>query len=500
LEANENHHADRIERPFSTLSAMSVGATTTNSAVGVILTLSATITYGGSVLLFYGFCAMALVGLCTAISLGELASAYPDAGGQYVWTARLAPPKYRRFLSYVTGLLSWAGAVCTGGSTCLIAPMMIFQLVSFFNPNFENKPWMAFLGYQAVNIITLLPSLFESLLPKVSKSLLAFTGCLLLTFFIGLFSASDNMQTPEDFFTRFHNTSGWSSGIAVLIGINSLNWCFSCLDAIVHLSDEIPQPQKNIPKALIWSIVVGFVTGLMIIFAFGFNATDYDMENSSVSITYYAINRSRVAATVLQSFLFISTIGAQWGIHLWQSRLAWTIGMNKGLPWHKHLSKVAPPPYNTPVWALIFSACWTSLLGCLYLASTAAFSSFTAAGILFQYTSYVVPIILMNIRGRSNFPHGTFWFPRIGVLANIVLCCWFLVALVFYCFPYTSPVDMSAMNWMVAVIPAALILILFCWFGYGRRNFSFPELEIIEGESNDDGYQSRPVVCGMPKV
>ncbi|KAI3571488.1 amino acid/polyamine transporter I [Fusarium oxysporum f. sp. albedinis] len=468
---------------------MSVGATTTNSAVGVILTLSTTITYGGSVLLFYGFSAMALVGLCTAISLGELASAYPDAGGQYVWTARLAPPKYRRFLSYVTGLLSWAGAVCTGGSTCVIAPMMLFQLVTFFNPDFENKPWMAFLGYQAVTIVTLLPSLFESLLPKVSKSLLAFTGCLLLTFFISLLSASDHMQTPEDFFTRFYNASGWNSGIAVLIGINSLNWCFSCLDAIVHLSDEIPRPQNNIPKALIWSIAVGFVTGLMIIFAFGFNATDYEMENSSVSITYYAIKLFSV------HFYHRSSMGHS----PLASRLAWTIGINKGLPLHKHLSKDAPPPYNTAVWALIFSASWTRLLGCLYLASTAAFSSFTAAGILFQYTSYVVPIILMNIRGRSNIPHGPFWFPRIGVLANIVLCCWFLVALVFYCFPYTSPVFMSEMNWVFAVIPAALTLILLCWFGYGRRNFSFPELEIIEGERND-GYQPRPTACNAGKV
>ncbi|KAK2468065.1 hypothetical protein H9L39_20287 [Fusarium oxysporum f. sp. albedinis] len=105
----------------------------------------------------------------------------------------------------------------------------------------------------------------------------------------------------------------------------------------------------------------------------------------------------------------------------------------------------------------------------------------------------------MNIRGRSNIPHGPFWFPRIGVLANIVLCCWFLVALVFYCFPYTSPVFMSEMNWVFAVIPAALTLILLCWFGYGRRNFSFPELEIIEGERND-GYQPRPTACNAGKV
>ncbi|KAH6986450.1 amino acid/polyamine transporter I [Ilyonectria sp. MPI-CAGE-AT-0026] len=472
-----------MDKPFSTLSAMAIGATTTNSAVGVYLTFSTTIAYGGTMLLFYGFIGMALVGLATAVSLAELTAGCPDAGGQYVWVARLASPKHRRFLSYITALFSWAGAVCVGGSTCLISPLMIFEMVTFFNPDFQYDPWMAFLAYQAVNLSTLIPTLFQHFLPKFSKGLLMWTLALLLSVIVGLFAASDDRRSAEDFFTHFHNTSGWSNGVTVLIGLNSLNWCFSCLDSIVHLSEEIPRPQENIPRALMWSIVVGFSTGLLTIFAFMFNSTDYDTQYSSVTIIYYAFSKSKTAAVAFQSLFFISAIGAQFGIHVWQSRLAWTIAINKGIPFHSHLIKVAGSPFNTPIWALCFSAVWTSILGCLYLASTSAFNSFTATGILFQYISYVIPVVLLNIRGRSKFQHGKFWFPWLGLVANGVLCCWFVVALIFYSFPYSHPLVLSQMNYVSVVIGCILIIVLACWFSYGRKHFTFPELEEMqEGE------------------
>lgn len=87
-----------MEKPFSVWSAMAIGASTTNTAVGVLLTLGAVVPYGGSVTLFYGFLVMAAVGLAAAMSLSELASAsaIPHLGGQYMWVAALSPPGPRR--------------------------------------------------------------------------------------------------------------------------------------------------------------------------------------------------------------------------------------------------------------------------------------------------------------------------------------------------------------------------------------------------------------------
>ena len=78
---------------------------------------------------------MALIATCIAVSLGELASAYPNSGGQYYWTARLAPKKYARFLSYSTGYLGWAGAVVVSGSVAVGLAQAVVGMIILANPN-----------------------------------------------------------------------------------------------------------------------------------------------------------------------------------------------------------------------------------------------------------------------------------------------------------------------------------------------------------------------------
>ncbi|KAJ3533078.1 hypothetical protein NM208_g8149 [Fusarium decemcellulare] len=465
-----------MEKPFSVWSAMAIGASTTNTAIGVLLTLGSITANGGSVTLFWGFLLMAVVGLACATSLSELASAIPDAGGQYIWVAALSPAGPRRFLSYATALLSWAGAVCTGASVCVVAPSLLFALGSLLNPNFQQDRWMGFAAYQVTNLITLALSSFEHLLPKITKGILAFTMFLLVAFFVGIFTASDERRAAKDVFTDFYNVSGWSDGVSFLIGLNGLNWGFSCLDAIVHISEEIPRPSTNVPKALMLTIAVGFVTGLPIALAFCFNMTNFETQTSAMAAMYVAFGQSRAAAIGYQIPFFFSTVGAMWGIHVWQSRLAWTIGLNKGFPFSSHLGKVAGAPFHTPIWALLWSAAFTSLLGFLYLASETAFNSLVSAGILLQYASYAIPIVLLLVRGRSRFQNGPFWYPRLGFLANIIFLCWAPVALVFYSFPYALPVAAGDMNYISVVLVIVVLLIVCFWYTYARKNFSFLEL------------------------
>ncbi|TVY69337.1 Swainsonine transporter swnT [Fusarium oxysporum f. sp. cubense] len=466
----------QTEKPFTVWSGMAIGATTTNTAVGVLLTLGSITAGGGSVTLFWGFLLMAVVGLACATSLSELASAIPDAGGQYIWVANLSPPRSRRFLSYATAIFSWAGAVCTGASVCVVGPALLFSLGSLLNPDFQLGRWEGFAAYHATNILTLGLSAFEHLLPRFTKGILTFTIFMLIAFFVGIFAASQERLSAKDVFTNFTNVTGWSNGVSFFISLNGLNWGFSCLDAIVHIAEEIPQPSVNVPKALMLTIVVGVVTGLPIVLAFAFNMTNLETQTSAMTTMYVAFRQSNAAAIGYQVALFISAVGAMWGIHVWQSRLAWTIALNKGFPLAEYLGKVHGAPFHTPLWALIWSASFTSLLSFVYVASETAFNSLVSAGILFQYASYAMPIVLLLKNGRSQFEHGPFWYPRLGLLANIVFLSWAPISLVFYCFPYYFPVVVGDMNYISVVLAVVIVLILTFWFAYACKNFAHPEL------------------------
>jgi choline transport protein len=106
----EMGYAQDMKRNFSLWSVLGVGFSLTNSWFGVSAALVTGINSGGAVLLVYGIIGVFLISICVGISLSELASAFPNAGGQYFWASELAPRRYASFASYATGWFAWAGA------------------------------------------------------------------------------------------------------------------------------------------------------------------------------------------------------------------------------------------------------------------------------------------------------------------------------------------------------------------------------------------------------
>jgi choline transport protein len=85
-------------RNMSGLETISAGWIICNSWAGIAATFALAIAQGGPVTLVYGPILMCvLVGAC-AVTLAELASVYPTAGGQYHWVSILAPKKWSRVL------------------------------------------------------------------------------------------------------------------------------------------------------------------------------------------------------------------------------------------------------------------------------------------------------------------------------------------------------------------------------------------------------------------
>lgn len=85
-------------RNMSSIQTISAGWIISNSWAGIAATFALAVAQGGPITLIYGPIIMLfLIGSC-AVTLGELASVYPTAGGQYHWTSILAPKKWSRGL------------------------------------------------------------------------------------------------------------------------------------------------------------------------------------------------------------------------------------------------------------------------------------------------------------------------------------------------------------------------------------------------------------------
>lgn len=119
LKLTEMGYLPVLKRNYSVLSILGVGFSLTNSWFAISAALITGISSGGPVLIIYGIIMLCLISICVGISLSELASAFPNAGGQYFWASELAPRRWAGFASYLTGWCAWAGSVFTSASVAL---------------------------------------------------------------------------------------------------------------------------------------------------------------------------------------------------------------------------------------------------------------------------------------------------------------------------------------------------------------------------------------------
>ncbi|KAI1907529.1 hypothetical protein LOZ61_006076 [Ophidiomyces ophidiicola] len=469
-------YSQDMTRKFSILSLLAVGFSLTNSWFGISASLITGINSGGPVLTIYGIPWIAFISTCVGITLSELASAMPNAGGQYFWASELAPRKHANFASYLTGWFAWTGSIFTSASVALSLGLVGVGMYQLAHPDFVPKAWHAVLAYQVINTFAFLFNCVGKLLPKVATVTLYTSLISFITILITVPAKAKTHQSPEFVFATFINSTGWkSNGIAYLVGLINCNWVFACLDSATHMAEEVARPEKAIPIAIMGTVAIGFTTAWCFVISMFFSLNDFDkVVNSATGVPilelFHQALGSRTGAIALQSLILATGMGCQIASHTWQSRLCWSFARDRGLPFHALLSKI-DPRLDVPFMAHSVSCFIVGILGLLYLGSSAAFNSMVTACIVLLYVSYAIPIICLLIRGRNNISHGPFWLGKLGMAANIIVLAWTCFTIIMFSFPSVYPVQVGNMNYVSVVYMVVIVVIVIDWFARGRREF-----------------------------
>ena len=72
--------------------------------------------------------------------------------------------------------------------------------------------------------------------------------------------ATSDKNDANFVFTDFANETGWSDGVAWVLGLLQSALSVIGYDVVMHMTEEMPNPSADAPKAIILSIVVGGVT------------------------------------------------------------------------------------------------------------------------------------------------------------------------------------------------------------------------------------------------
>ncbi|KAL2054882.1 hypothetical protein ABVK25_004704 [Lepraria finkii] len=481
-----------LKRNYTWFSLLGVGFSLTNSWWGISAALITGISSGGPIQIVYGLIFFALISTCVGISLSELASALPNAGGQYFWANELAPKRYANFASYLTGWFAWAGSLFTSASVALATSSAGVGCWQLSHPDFVIKPWHVYVGYLFINAFAFVWNCYARWLPMVAQISL-FTS--LTSFFVILVTvpaAANTHQGANFVFANFVNATGWNqNGIAFIVGLINTNYAFACLDCATHLAEEVHRPERQVPIAIMGTVAIGFVTSWFFSIAQFFSISDLaDLQVTSTLVPilqlFYQALGSTVGAIVLEAMFMATGIWCLVASHTWQSRLCWSFARDGGLPGSKFLSHV-DRKVDVPLRAHSASCFIVLLLGLLYLGSYTAFNSMVTACIVLLYISYAIPVICLLIKGRDNVRHGPFWLGPVGLFSNIVLLLWTCFTLIMYSFPPVRPVVAGNMNYVSAVYGVEVIIIVADWFIRGKRGYRGQSLRHEEVDAHLTG-------------
>jgi amino acid transporter len=423
-----------------------------------------------------GWPLVALMSLAFAATMGQLASAFPTAGGVYQWAAILGG----RGWGWATAWLNLAGLV-----TVLAAINVgTYQFLSgALLPRFGissgslDEPAQAWLQFAAVSAITLSQALINHWGIKTTTRLTDFSGYLILVvavlLTISLFCFASNVDPSR--LVTFTDYSGAAGG-DVWPAETSIVWLFALgfllpaytitgFDASANTSEETVGAAREVPRAIIRAVLVSGVFGWIMLSAVVLAMPDMGQGAAQGGNVFYS-----TIDLVLPNWLAVALYA---GIGIAQylcglatvtstSRMAYAFARDGGLPFSLHLRQVSDR-HRTPAIAI-----WTvSILCVAFTVYTPVYSTITTVCVIVLYVSYVIPTAIGLVTfGRSWTHMGPWtlgrWFRPLAVVC--IAWCGVLIVV------GVQPPNDKAL-WILVGLIAALVIF---WFAHQRRTFAGP--------------------------
>ncbi|KAM4065974.1 amino acid permease [Hirsutella rhossiliensis] len=504
-------HKQELKRNFSTVSMLGLAFAIVNTWPALAAALNVALPSGGTSSVIWGLVTAGLCNLCLAASLAEFLSAFPTAGGQYHWAAIVAWERSSRAVSYVTGWINVAGWVAVSASGGLLGTTFVVNVVSLLRPGYEAQPWHQFLIYVALTLLALsINAFFTRLLPYFTKAAFYWSiGGFVVISITVLACASPDYQSGGFVYGHFINEVGWPDGQAWLLGLLQGAWALTGFDATAHMIEEIPEPHVQGPRIMLYCIFIGVFTGFVFLSALLFCVKDIERVINApygpLLQIFMDATKSPAGSTCL---LMIPTIGIVFTLTTLMcasSRMSYAFARDRGMPFSSVFARVHPG-LDVPLNALLWTAAWVIVFGCIFLGSTSTFNAITAASVVALGITYAIPPAINVLRGRKMLPENrSFKLPEaLGWTVNLVGILWTILTTVLFVFPPKVPVTASNMNYCIVAFGIILLIAVLTWILDGRKHYKGPKLDVqglVEGKVEGiEGDAAQPAALPSNKA
>ncbi len=353
--------------------------------------------------------------LLVALVFAELVSRWPVEGSIYQWSRRLLGTAYGWFAGWI---YMWTLVVAMAAVSIFSAGFVANVL------GWEVTPQQQALIAFVIVLLGTAANVAGRMVLKVlmTGSIIAeVVGSLGLGLFLLFFHRENSIGVLTD---GFHTEGFLSLGGPFLVTMAFVGWSFVGFESAGSIAEEVHEPRKNLPKALIFSIafiaIVVMFSSLAIILSIppeiAANSADPVFDTLKYQLGENAAKFAEVLFTIgfLASFLALQTSA---------SRVIWSYARDNALPAPHVLSRLTKGQ-KQPAVALVIATVIGSLM---IFASQAApdfytlMLNFTSGGFYLAFLFVLVGAVVVKATGKwkpSEFSLGR-WSTFVAVVATI---------------------------------------------------------------------------------
>ncbi|PGH15912.1 hypothetical protein AJ79_02079 [Helicocarpus griseus UAMH5409] len=447
-----------------------------SSAIGLI--------NGGPAGMIYTYIAVAIGCGAVSLTLAEMASMAPSAGGHYHWVSEFAPPNCQKILSYITGwlaVLSWQTSMASTASTM---SSMIVSVINIYHMDADHlhvEPWLIVLITILTALVAILFNTFLAQRLSLFEGMILILHCFaFLLFIIPLWLLAPKRTAPE-IFTDFQDNGNWGNiGLACIVGMTSPLFAMLGIDGALHLAEEIKDASRVLPRGIVWTYILNSATGFIALVFYTFCMPDVDEFLRTEGVypfvyIFYKISGSVGAATGVFSVMMILLLASTISNVTTTSRMLYAFARDGGLPFSAFLSKV-DTRFVVPLNAIYATFGIVSILSLISLGSSVAGTAILSAcngTFLAAYLISLSCLWLRRVRGQP-LPPGRWNLGRWATTVELVAILFVMISLVASCFPTYRSVNSKSMNYSSLLIGAIVLFSTAHYFLFARKYFQGP--------------------------
>ena len=420
-----------------------------------------------------------------ALSMAQIGSAFPTAGGLYHWGSILG----NRFWGWLTAWLNLLGLITVLGA---INIGTAFYFAGTFGPmvGFDGSTPTQIVGF--VVVITVIQAIFNHVGIKVTTFLTDISGYVIFVttavlVVVCLYAAAKHGLDLSRLWT-FKNYSGDAGGGVFPASTNMTYLFMLCLllpvytitgyDASAHTSEETERAAYSVPSGIVTSVFWSSLIGWIMVCAIMLAIPDMDAgAKSGWSVFFntlagimpvWLLNLVYLGILIAQLLCGLATVTSA-------SRMLFAFSRDGGMPVGSKALSTVSPTYRTPV-----NAIWTATALCILYVVGAEYISIGGTNIytivvnstlVFLFLSFTVPLICGAIAfGGPKWPTPGPWAMSAGLYRLITFLAVIGMVVIFY-IAIQPPND-----YVLDIVIGFLILAAILWFAVENRRFQGPPM------------------------